>query len=130
MAEIPKDLKYTKTHEWVKIEQDIAIIGITDYAQQELSDIVFVELPSPGKQVKKGEPFGTIEAVKAAADLYAGVSGEVIEINEELKQKPELINHDPYGKGWMIKIKLSDPKEINELLSAEQYEELIEKEEH
>ncbi len=130
MVKIPKELKYTETHEWVKIEEDIATIGITDYAQRELSDIVFVELPSKGKSVKKGEPFGTIEAVKAAADLYSGVSGKVIEINEELKQKPELINQDPYGKGWMVKIKISDPSQIPELLSAEQYEELIKKEEH
>lgn len=124
MTKIPKDLKYTNTHEWVKIEDNIAVIGITDFAQSELSDIVNVELPSVGMEIKKGESFGTIEAVKAVADLYAELSGKVIEVNEELKEHPEYINQDPYGKGWMIKIEIYAPEEIEKLLSPESYEEL------
>lgn len=123
--EIPKELKYTKDHEWVRVEGDSAVTGITDYAQGELSDIVYVELPKPGRQVKQGDVFGTIEAVKAVADLYAGVSGEVAEVNEELAKSPDLVNKDAYGKGWMVKLKMKDPSELDKLLSAEEYRKLI-----
>jgi glycine cleavage system H protein len=127
MAKIPDDLKYAKTHEWVKVAGPEVIIGITDYAQSELSDVVYVELPQPGKLVKTGEPFGTIEAVKAVSDLYAPVSGEITAVNTELKTAPDAVNKDPYGKGWMIKMKLSDPKELDSLLSAADYNQTIEK---
>jgi len=123
---IPQNLKYTKTHEWVKIENNIAIIGITDYAQQELGDIVFVEVNNTTKEIKKYEPFGTIEAVKTVSDLFMPISGKILEINEQLKSTPELINKDPYGEGWIIKIEISDTKEIDNLLSAEEYKQLIE----
>ncbi len=129
MAKIPDDLKYTKTHEWVKLEGNEVTIGITDYAQSELSDIVYVDLPQPGKQVKTGEPFGTIEAVKAVSDLYAPVSGEITAINTELKTAPDLVNKDPYGKGWMVKIKVSDPNELAGTLNAKDYSQSIEKHE-
>jgi glycine cleavage system H protein len=122
---VPAELKYTKDHEWAKIEGDVAIVGITDYAQSELGDIMYVELPSVGTTVEAGKPFGTIEAVKAASDLYAPLSGEVIEVNDSLNDSPETVNNDPYGDGWMVKIKLSNPDEANELLTKEQYEELI-----
>jgi glycine cleavage system H protein len=123
---IPENLKYTKEHEWLRVEDSsTGVVGITDYAQSELGDIVYVELPSVGREVKQLEAFGTIEAVKTVSDLYSPVSGEVIEINEKLKDSPELINQDPYGEGWIIKIKLSDPNEINNLLSADDYRKLI-----
>jgi len=122
---IPEDLKYTKDHEWARIEKDVATVGITDYAQGELGDIVYVELPEVGTRVKQGESFGTIEAVKAVSDLYAPLSGEVIEVNTELENSPEVINQDPYGKGWMIKIKISDSKELNDLLDKAGYEALL-----
>lgn len=123
---IKEDLLYTNEHEWVKVEGDIAIVGISDYAQQQLGDIVYVELPEKGKVVKKMETVATIEAVKTAADVYSPVSGEVIEVNSELENKPELINEDPYGKGWIVKLKMTDPDELKELLSAEDYRELLE----
>ncbi|MEO0074661.1 MAG: glycine cleavage system protein GcvH [candidate division WOR-3 bacterium] len=122
---IPKDLKYTNTHEWLKIEGDIAIVGITDYAQKELSDIVYVELPETGKVIKQGDVLGTIEAVKAVSDFYSPVSGTVIASNNELKNAPDLVNKDPYGKGWMVKIQLTDPSEITSLLDSDQYEKNI-----
>ncbi|MCK4353356.1 glycine cleavage system protein GcvH [candidate division WOR-3 bacterium] len=122
---IIEDLKYTKTHEWVKLEEGIATCGITDYAQSELSDIVFVEFNKPGTRIEKGKPFGTIEAVKSASDLYAPLSGEIIEVNEKLSDSPDLVNSDPYGKGWMVKIKMSTPDELNDLLDAEAYKELL-----
>jgi len=127
MAKIPENLKYTKTHEWVKAEGADVIIGISDYAQSELSDVVYVDLPQPGKQVKTGDPFGTIEAVKAVSDLYAPVAGEITAVNAELKTAPDLVNKDPYGKGWMVKIRLADPKELETLLSAADYGQAIEK---
>ncbi len=122
---IPENLKYTKDHEWARIEDDVATVGITDFAQSELGDIVYVELPEVGSRTVQNESFGTIEAVKAVSDLFAPLSGEVVEVNEALADQPELINKDPYGEGWIIKIKLSNPDEVNNLLSKEQYEELI-----
>lgn len=122
---VPENLKYTKDHEWAKIEGDVATIGITDYAQGELGDVVFVELPEVGSALNAGDTFGTIEAVKAVADLYAPLSGEVVEINPELESTPEKVNQDPYGDGWMIKIKLSNPGEVDALMDAEKYKELI-----
>lgn len=123
--QIPEDLKYTKDHEWAKVEGDIAVVGITDFAQGELGDIVYVELPEVGSQTKQGESFGTIEAVKAVSDLFAPLSGEVVEVNESLADEPEKINKDPYGEGWIIKIKIADKSEIDNLLDKSQYEALI-----
>ncbi len=125
MMNVPENLKYTKDHEWAKIEGDVATIGITDYAQGELGDVVFVELPEVGTTLNAGDTFGTIEAVKAVADLYAPLSGEVVEINPELESTPEKVNQDPYGEGWMIKVKLSNPAEADDLMDAEKYKELI-----
>lgn len=122
---IPAELKYTKEHEWAKLEGDIVTVGITDYAQGELGDVVFVEMPATGDKVEAEDTFGTIEAVKAVSDLFSPVSGEIIEINEELENTPETVNKDPYGAGWMIKIKLSDPSEVEGLLNADGYKELI-----
>lgn len=124
--QFPENLKYTKEHEWIRVEDNqIGVVGITDYAQSELGDIVYVELPQIGKVVKQLEPFGTIEAVKAVSDLFSPVSGEVIEVNEKLKDSPDLVNKDPYGEGWIIKIKINDLKELDNLLSAEDYRKLI-----
>lgn len=122
---IPAGLKYTKEHEWIKVEGTTALVGITDYAQGELGDIVFVELPKVGTAVKTMQPFGTIEAVKAVSDLNAPVSGKVIEINSALESDPTIINRDTYGEGWMIKIEMSDPAELETLLSSERYEKLL-----
>jgi glycine cleavage system H protein len=122
---IPGDLKYTKDHEWAKIEGDVATIGITDYAQSELGDIVYIELPEEGLKTSQSESFGTIEAVKAVSDMFAPLSGEVVEVNSKLADNPELINEDPYGKGWIIKIKFSDNSEVDGLLDKSAYEELI-----
>ncbi|MDH5186475.1 MAG: glycine cleavage system protein GcvH [bacterium] len=130
MSQIPKDLKYTKTHEWVKVEADTATVGITDFAQEQLSDIVYVDLGGVGKKVNQEEAFGTIEAVKAVSDLYAPVSGEVISINEDLKTAPDLVNTEPYGKGWMVKIKISDSTQLDKLLDAKGYEDLVGKSSH
>lgn len=120
----PKDLKYTASHEWARIEGDTATIGITDFAQGELGDIVFVEMPAIGSKVEMGKPFGTVEAVKAVSDLNAPLSGEVAEINGELEATPDLVNKDAYGKGWMVKIKLSDPGQPAKLMDAEAYEKM------
>jgi len=120
-----KDLLYTEEHEWIAVEDEIATIGITDYAQGELGDVVFVELPTVGTEVKQLESFGTIEAVKAVSDLFAPVSGQVIEINERLSDQPELVNKDPYIDGWMIKIKMSDKSELENLLKSDAYKGLI-----
>ena len=122
---IPNELKYTKDHEWIKLDGDTAIVGITDFAQGELGDIVFVEIETVGETIDKEEVFGTIEAVKTVSDLYMPVTGVVEELNPLLDSQPELVNKDPYGDGWMIKIKVSDPNDINSLLSAEEYEALI-----
>ncbi|MCU0643352.1 MAG: glycine cleavage system protein GcvH [bacterium] len=121
--EIPKELLYTQEHEWILFDDsaNTATIGITDYAQGELGDIVFVELPNVGATVKQMDPFGTIEAVKAVSDLFSPVTGEVVEVNSLLQDRPELINQDPYDKGWMIKVKISDSSELNSLMSPEDY---------
>jgi glycine cleavage system H protein len=122
---VPENLKYTKEHEWARIEGDIAIIGITDYAQGELGDIVYLELPEVGSEVAKDESFGTVEAVKAVSDLYAPLSGEVVEVNEALQDAPETVNSDPYGEGWLIKVKIKNPGEIDDLLDSTDYKALI-----
>lgn len=124
---IPESLKYTKSHEWVLIEGDIATVGITDYAQQHMTDIVYVELPKVGKIVKKGESVAVVESVKASADVYSPLSGEIIAINEKLNSTPEKLNEDPY-ESWIFKLKISKPDEIKELLSASDYLNLIRKE--
>ncbi len=121
----PNDLKYTKDHEWIKIEGEVATIGITDFAQGELGDIVYVEIETVGDTIDNGEVFGTVEAVKTVSDLFMPVSGEVIAFNEALESEPELVNSDPYGEGWMIKVKMSDTTEVDKLLEASSYQELI-----
>lgn len=130
MANIPEDLKYTKTHEWVRVEGDVVTVGVTDFAQHELSDIVYVEINTVGREVKQDEPMGTIEAVKAVADLYAPVSGEVVEANEILKDAPDTVNKDPYGNGWIAKLRTSKPDELKGLLDPVAYAELVRKSEH
>lgn len=125
MSEIPKELLYTETHEWVAIEDGIATCGITDFAQDQLGDIVYVELPEVGSAVVAGEVCGVIESVKAASDLYAPVSGEVVEVNQDLTDAPELINKDPYGDGWLFRVKMSDPSETDALLDAVRYEKFV-----
>ena len=124
----PEDNRYAKSHEYVHVEGDVGTIGITEYAQKELGDVVFVELPQVGTQLEAADELGSIESVKAVSELFSPVSGEVIEINEALADKPELVNTDPWGDGWMIRIRLSDPSEVDELMSAEEYDEFIEKE--
>jgi glycine cleavage system H protein len=123
--DIPSELKYTEEHEWVDAQDDIAVIGITDWAQGELGDIVYLELPDIGTTVKQMDVFGTIEAVKTVAELFSPVSGEVIEVNVKLEDEPELINSDPYSDGWMVKIRMDDPTELENLLSADDYQSLI-----
>ena len=123
----PADLKYTKDHEWIRVDGDVAYVGSTDYAQGELGEIVFVDITTEGEVVAKEEVFGTIEAVKTVSDLFMPVSGEVIEANAELDDKPELVNEDVYGNGWLIKISVSDPSELDELMSAAEYEQMIAK---
>jgi glycine cleavage system H protein len=120
--ETPRELKYAKTHEWIKVEKKIGTVGVTDYAQEQLTDVVFVELPQVGKVVSKGEAVAVVESVKSVSDIYAPVSGEVIEVNKELENKPGLINEEPYKKGWIFKIKIGNPKELDSLLNAEEYE--------
>jgi len=122
---IPSDLKYTKDHEWIKIENDIATIGITDFAQGELGDIVYVDVDTLEDTVEEGEVFGSVEAVKTVSDLFMPLTGEVIEFNSELEEDPEFVNTDPYGKGWMIKMNISDTSQIKDLLDAEAYQKLI-----
>lgn len=122
---IPKELYYTKEHEWIAVSDGIATVGITEYAQGELGDVVFVELPNVGKKVNQMEAFGTIEAVKAVSDLFAPVTGEVIEVNGVLADTPETVNRDPYGEGWMIKVKMSNPSEVNGLLTSDAYQKLV-----
>lgn len=121
----PAELKYTKDHEWVRVEGDMAVVGITDFAQRELGDIVYVDVNTIGENVDREAVFGTVEAVKTVSDLFMPVSGEVLEVNKDIDSAPESVNNDPYGKGWMIKIKLSNPSEINDLLSADAYKALI-----
>lgn len=122
---IPQDLKYTKDHEWIKVEGDTATIGITDFAQGELGDIVYVEVETVDETLDREEVFGTVEAVKTVSDLYLPLSGEIIEFNESLEDEPEKVNSDPYGEGWMIKIKFSDESELEDLLSPESYKEIL-----
>ena len=122
---IPANLKYTKDHEWVKIEGDVATVGITDFAQKELGDIVYVEVETLDQTLDKDEVFGTVEAVKTVSDLFLPLSGEIIEFNDSLETTPEKVNSDPYGDGWMVKVKMSNPSEESELLSSDQYKELI-----
>ena len=121
MANVPQELKYTEDHEWVRVEGDTATFGITDYAQGELGDVVFLELPDEGDDVKQHETFGSIEAVKTVADLFAPLSGEVLEVNGSLEDEPETINKDPYNTGWLVKIKMSNPEELDGLMDAEAY---------
>ncbi len=123
--DVPAELKYTKEHEWVKLDGNTAKIGITDYAQGELGDIVFVELPEIGTEVKQLDSFGTIEAVKAVSDMYSPVSGKVVGINSAVEEDPMVINRDPYGEGWMLKVEVSNPAELDELLDAEGYQKLL-----
>ncbi|MDR1346858.1 MAG: glycine cleavage system protein GcvH [Prevotellaceae bacterium] len=121
---IPSNLKYSGDHEWVRVEENVAVVGITDFAQSQLGDIVFVDIQTEGETLSAGEVFGAIEAVKTVSDALMPVSGEIIEINLSLESAPELVNKDPYGEGWMIKIEMSDTEELNNLLSAEQYQEI------
>ena len=127
MGNYPTDLRYTREHEWARVEGNRARVGITHYAQAELGDVVFVELPKVGTKATQMQPFGVVESVKAVSDLFAPLSGEVVEVNSELPQKPEWVNQEPYGKGWMIVIALANPKELEALMSAAQYEEFLEK---
>ncbi|MFZ4740371.1 MAG: glycine cleavage system protein GcvH [Bacteroidales bacterium] len=122
---VPENLKYTKDHEWLRVEGNEAFIGVTEYAQGELGDIVFIEVETIGETLEKEETFGTIEAVKTVSDMFMPVAGEVLEFNEELEATPELINQDPYGKGWIVKVKMTNPAQVNELLDAAAYKALI-----
>jgi glycine cleavage system H protein len=122
---LPKELRYSEEHEWVKVEGDKVRVGITDFAQSELGDIVFVELPEIGAEVKANEPFGSVESVKTVSELYAPISGKVVEVNEELNDNPEFVNESPYEKAWMIVIEPADLSEVDNLMTAEQYEEMI-----
>lgn len=124
--ELPEDLKYTREHEWVSIEGSVATIGITDHAQEQLGDVVFVELPSVGDRVEKADAFGVVESTKAVSDVYAPISGEVAEVNDDLPDNPELINEDPYGDGWMVKITLGDQADLEDLMTADEYRKFIE----
>jgi glycine cleavage system H protein len=121
----PETYKYTKEHEWVHVEGEVATVGITDHAQNELGDIVFVELPKPGSKVNKGDTFGSVESVKAVSDIYSPVSGDVTAVNESLSTNPEKLNADPHGDAWLLKVKLSSPGDINQLMSAAEYQEYI-----
>ena len=121
---IPENVKYTKDHEWIRVEGDFGWIGITDYAQGELGDVVFVELPKVGTKIVRGKSFGTIEAVKAVSDLFAPASGEIVELNKGVQDSPELVNKDPYGEGWMVKMKIADKGELTSLLDAGGYKKL------
>ena len=122
---IPSDLKYTKDHEWVSIDGEIATVGITDFAQKELGDIVYVEVETLDQTLEKDEVFGTVEAVKTVSDLFLPIAGEIIEFNDNLESNPETVNADPYGKGWMVKVKFSEASQIEELLSSDDYKALI-----
>jgi len=122
---IPDNLKYTKDHEWIKVENNEALIGITDYAQNELGDIVFIEVETEGETLDREETFGTIEAVKTVSDLFMPVGGEIVEFNEKLEQSPETVNNDPYGEGWIVKVKITDVAQLDDLLDAAAYKELI-----
>jgi glycine cleavage system H protein len=121
----PTNIKYTKDHEWISVQKNTGTVGVTDYAQGELGDVVFIDIDPNKGDVKKGESFGTIEAVKTVSDLFAPVSGKIIEVNKDLTNTPEVVNSDPYGLGWMVKIEIKDQSELNDLLNAEQYRELV-----
>lgn len=125
MAEVRDDLKYTETHEWVKIRDDIAVVGITDHAQSELTDIVYVELPEEGKEVKKGDELCVVESVKSVSEIYAPVSGKIVKVNKELEDTPEIINKSPYDDGWLVEIEIKDKSELDTLLDAEGYKKII-----
>ncbi|MGA9995824.1 MAG: glycine cleavage system protein GcvH [Pyrinomonadaceae bacterium] len=122
MANIPEDLHYSKDHEWVRVEGDTATIGITDYAQTTLGDVVYVELPKAGESFSANESFGSVESVKAVSEIFTPISGEVLEVNESLQDEPEKVNNDPYGEGWMVRARMKDPGEVDSLLSAAEYE--------
>ena len=122
---VPENLKYTPEHEWIRVEGDEIVIGVTDFAQGELGDVVFIEIETKGETLSMGDTFGTIEAVKTVSDLYMPVDGEVMEVNPALEDAPELVNHKPFGDGWMIRVKMSDPGQLDDLLSAEEYRSLI-----
>ena len=123
----PENLKFSKEHEWVLVEGDVALIGITEFAQSELGDVVYVELPEVGEKITKDDPFGSVESVKAVSDLFAPVSGAVIEVNDSLPDNPELVNEDSYGDGWMIKVQMSDKEELKDLLAPDEYGEYVER---
>lgn len=127
---IPSDLKYSKTDEWVRVENDLATVGLTDYAQNQLSDVVFVELPGAGASFKQGDPFGSVESVKAASDINVPISGEVSEVNSALADTPELVNQDPYGKAWMIKLKIANPGDLAALMDAAAYQQYCDERAH
>ena len=122
MANIPEDLHYSKDHEWVRVEGNIAVVGITDYAQDSLGDVVYVELPKPGDEFAANEPFGSVESVKAVSEVFSPVSGKIAAANDTLNDEPEKVNQDPYGEGWMIRIEMSNPGEVDSLLTAAEYE--------
>ena len=127
MVKYCQDCRYLETHEWIRVQGDEAYIGISDYAQDELNDVVYVELPDAGDSLEKGEEFGTVESVKAASELYMPASGEIVAVNEALQNSPELINQDPFGDGWMLRIRLMDPDELKELLGVDEYKAICEK---
>jgi glycine cleavage system H protein len=129
MANVPDNLHYSKDHEWVRVESGVAVIGITDHAQEQLGDVVYVELPKPGESFSANESFGSVESVKAVSEIFTPVSGEVAEFNESLSDEPEKVNKDPYGDGWMIKVKMSAPGEVDSLLTAAEYEDFTKAEE-
>lgn len=126
MSEIPEELKYTEEHEWARLEDDVVIVGITDYAQEALGEIVFVELPSDGEELEIGDTFGGVESTKSVSDLFSPISGDIVEVNEMLLESPENINSDPYGDGWIIKIKPGNTDELDELMDAAEYSEFVE----
>lgn len=128
MANIPDDLHYSKDHEWVRVEGDVGVIGITDYAQNSLGDVVYVELPKAGESFGAHESFGSVESVKAVSEIFTPVSGEVVEVNESLNDEPEKVNNDPYGEGWMVRMRLSNPGEVDSLLTAAEYEDFTKSE--
>ncbi|ARB44232.1 glycine cleavage system protein GcvH [Alloalcanivorax xenomutans] len=128
MSEIPAELRYRTSHEWVRVEDDVAVVGITDHAQDAMGDLVYVELPEVGQVLATGEEAGVVESVKAASDIYAPVSGEIVAVNDALEDEPELVNNEPYGNGWLFKIKMADSGELKEMLTADQYQEQLDSE--
>ena len=126
---VPRDLRYTSTHEWVRIKGRLATVGITEFAQQQLSDLTFVELPDKDDEVSASDEVAVVESVKAASDIYAPLSGKVIDVNEKAVEQPEIINHDPYGEGWLFKLEIADPSEVEDLMDSDQYEEQLPEEE-